>query len=321
MSASARFWDALRTSFAFVPGLALVAAVVLGLALPALDRALEDRFGSLAFGGEAASARAVLQTIATVTSSVAGVTFSVTLVALTLASQQLSPRVLRTFQARRLYQVVLAAFLGTFVFSLLVLMSVRERPAVFVPELAVSLAVSAAILSFALLVVFIDDLVRSVQASTVIRRIAEGSHASIERPYPEGIGAPPEDAVAAARATEERMRAASFDVRACRAGFLVTVDGGAVVAAAAEREGLVLQLVEIGDFVLTEQPVARVWCDPGQAEELHERVRDAFQLGQERTTARDLAFSIRQLADVGAQGALPFAERPDDRRERHGFAG
>ena len=141
------YWfDALRRSFWFLPAAAMAAGLVTGFGLVELDYALGLDPGVFTFV-DLQSARAVLQTIATVTVSVAGLAFSVTVVALQLASQQLSPRVLRTFQGDRLAQGVLAAFVGTFVYSLIVLAKLTERG---VPALSVTIAIVLAVAAFAL---------------------------------------------------------------------------------------------------------------------------------------------------------------------------
>lgn len=257
------------------------------------------------FGGQPASARSVLETIASVTFSVAGLAFSTTVVALTLTSQQLSLRVMRSFQERRLHQVVLAVFLGTFVFSLLVLKTVRSEPTPFVPSLGVSLAMGLAIVSFALFVAFIDDIVRSLQASQVLRRITLASRVNADCPYPRGIGAEPEDPAGAGREADRRAAGPGFAVRAAAGEFLTTVDGDALVATASIHEALVRQVPAIGDFVLTGDVLARVWCEPAHIDELRERVAAAFHLGAERTVAGDVGFPIRQLADIALRGLSP----------------
>ena len=105
-------WERLWSSFGFLPGVAMVAGLVAGLAVPSLDAALDVELPVFAFTTEDA-ARSLLQTVATATVSVAGLSFSVTVVAFTLASSQLSPRVLRTFRADRLTQATLALLLAT----------------------------------------------------------------------------------------------------------------------------------------------------------------------------------------------------------------
>jgi len=161
-----RLADRVRTAFWAIPAVAMALGVAAGILLPQIDEALKQTtFSVLGFGGNAEGARGMLSTIAGATVSVAGLAFSVTVVALTLASSQLSPRVLRTFRERRLYQVTLAVFLGTFVYALLVLRTVRADP-VFVPEVSIGLAIVLAVAAFGLFVAFIGDLVVSVQAST-----------------------------------------------------------------------------------------------------------------------------------------------------------
>jgi uncharacterized membrane protein len=82
----------------------------------------------------------VLSTIAGSMITIAGVVFSMTLVALSLASSQLGPRLLRNFMRDTRNQVVLGAFIATFVYCLLVLRTIRRAEEVaFVPHLSVTI--------------------------------------------------------------------------------------------------------------------------------------------------------------------------------------
>jgi uncharacterized membrane protein len=58
--------------------------------------------------------------------AIAGTVFSMTLVALSLASSQLGPRLLRNFMRDTINQVVLGTFVATFVYCLLVLRTIRR---------------------------------------------------------------------------------------------------------------------------------------------------------------------------------------------------
>ena len=104
-------WDALWSSFGFLPGIAMASAVALGLGLPAIDDLVAIDVPILSFQDQS-SARSLLETIGTTTVAVAGLSFSVTVVAFTLASSQLSPRVLRSFRSDRLSQATLAILLA-----------------------------------------------------------------------------------------------------------------------------------------------------------------------------------------------------------------
>jgi hypothetical protein len=100
-------------------------------------RAVRD-FGWLyTFGPE--GARAVLSAIAGSMITVAGLTFSITMLTLQLASSQFGPRLLRNFMADRGNQIVLGTFIATFGYCLLVLRTVRGiEGSSFVPHIAVA---------------------------------------------------------------------------------------------------------------------------------------------------------------------------------------
>ena len=149
----------------------------------------------------------MLETIATSVVSVAGLSFSVTVVAFTLASSQLSPRVLRSFRRDRLSQMTLAALLGTFVYCLVVLvrLGVSDQSAE-PPNLAVSVAMLAAFGSFALFAVFIAHIVSMLQPSSVIAAIHDDAKGVIADRYPCGPGEP-DDAVSAETAMQLRSTA------------------------------------------------------------------------------------------------------------------
>jgi uncharacterized membrane protein len=78
--------------------------------------------------GNADAGREVLIAIAAAVITVIGVVFSITILALTLASQQFGPRMMRNFMRDLGNQVTLGAFVGTFVYSVLTLASSPPRP-------------------------------------------------------------------------------------------------------------------------------------------------------------------------------------------------
>ncbi len=77
----------------------------------------------------------MLQTIAASVITVTSLTFTLTVVALQLASQQFSPRLLREFTRDAVTKVVLSVLVGTFVFTLTVLRGLQ--PAKSFPSVAV----------------------------------------------------------------------------------------------------------------------------------------------------------------------------------------
>ena len=70
----------------------------------------------------------MLIAIAAAVITVVGVVFSITILALTLASQQFGPRMMRNFVRDIGNQLTLGVFVGTFVYAVLALGSITSDP-------------------------------------------------------------------------------------------------------------------------------------------------------------------------------------------------
>ena len=106
--------------------------------------------------GDADAARTILTAIAAAIITVVGVVFSVTILALTLASTQFGPRMLRNFIRDRGTQATLGIFVATFVFSVLALGSVTSAAdGNFVPHISVTVALGLTLLDLGVLIYFI----------------------------------------------------------------------------------------------------------------------------------------------------------------------
>jgi len=164
--------EALGDIFWIRPALLVLGGTLLGQAMVMVEQA-EARLpwlpdGWLYAGGEA-GARDMLGAVAASTIGVAGTTFSITVAALSLASGQMGPRLLRNFVRDPGNQVALGIFLGTFAYSLVVLRTVRSvEEGSFVPQLGVTLALLMALACVATLVWFVHHIASSINVETVI---------------------------------------------------------------------------------------------------------------------------------------------------------
>ncbi len=141
-----KYWIELRSSLWFVPGLLVLAAVILAVGLVQLDivfaHALAAKSWEPLLNAGSEGARGMLTAIASSMITVAGVAFSITIVTLSLASTQYTPRILRNFMRDRANQVVLGVFVAIYTYCLVVLRTIRgaaeKDGAGFVPLLAVA---------------------------------------------------------------------------------------------------------------------------------------------------------------------------------------
>jgi uncharacterized membrane protein len=311
----------LRNSLWFVPGLWVIGAGVLAVLATGID-AMTPAIGRdlpLVFGGGPDGARSVLSSIAGSMITVAGVTFSITIVALQLASSQFSPRVLRDFMRDRLSQSVLGSFIGAFFYSLVVLRSIRsadETGPEFVPAIAVTLAIGFAVLAVAMLIYFIHHISTRIQVSSIVAGIADATERAIERER--------DDGGSAARPGGKRPAAPTHDgvpqgqpgrVTAARSGYLQLLDRRGIVDVAEELD-LVVRLEHApGDWVQEGAPLFAVWPSAAADEELADRLNDHATIGAERSLEQDPAFGMRQLVDVAVKALSPGINDPTTARD------
>lgn len=153
-----RLWEAVRSSLWFLPSVLVIAGAVLAVVLVESEEALGVRAATrmpLVFGVGPDGAREMLSAIAGSVLGLTGITFSSTLIALSLAASTYTPRILRNFMRDRGNQVVLGTLLATFVYSLLTLRTIRAGNPEFVPSLAVTGALLLALLDLGLFIYFI----------------------------------------------------------------------------------------------------------------------------------------------------------------------
>jgi uncharacterized membrane protein len=295
-------WNRLGSTLWFVPGAIALAMGGLAIGMIQLSAHVDDealrRFPRV-FGASAESSRAILTAVAGATITVAGLTFSLTMVAVTQASSQYTPRILGNFMRDRASQAFLGLYVGIFTYCLLVARTIRSgEEGRFLPSLAVVLGIALAIVGVGTLIFFIHHLASALQASSVVARVARDTIAAVERLYPEEVGdEAPDEAAAPAGARWH-------DVRADATGYLQSVDGEALLRLADERDVVVRLLPAVGDFVVQGEPVLAT--SPGAPDAAFERrIRGALVVARERTVEQDAAYGVRQLVDVALRALSP----------------
>jgi uncharacterized membrane protein len=116
-------WEIVNSSYWFVPTGMTIAAAVAALVMLHIDRTYfpTNVQAFWLYSGGADGAKTLLSTVAGSTITVASVVFSITIAALTQASSQFGPRLLRNFMRDTSNQVVLGTFVATYLYCLLVL--------------------------------------------------------------------------------------------------------------------------------------------------------------------------------------------------------
>lgn len=307
-------WERLRASFWFVPTLMAGGATLLSFLMLALDAAVQSStipLASWAYVGSPEGARALLSTVAGSIITVAGVVFSITITALTLASSQFGPRLLRNFLRDAGNQLVLGTFIATFLYCLLILRTIHGfNDDIFVPNLSVSVGVALSIASLGVLIYFIHHASISIQVEHIIATVGEDLDAAIDRLFPDRLGhaAPtePPSGQGSANLTETGWHA----IRARRHGYLQAIDTDALMRIAIEQ-GCVIQILHRpGQFVIGDVVIARVWTDLDTDEQLDDQISQVFIVGSQRTVTQDVLFAVHQLVEIAVRALSPGINDP-----------
>ena len=303
-----KLWIQVRSSLWFVPALLVLAAVIVAVGLVQLDIAyaglLAGRRWEPLLNAGAEGARGMLTAIAGSMITVAGVAFSITIVTLSLASTQYTPRILRNFMRDRANQFVLGTFVAIFTYCLIVMRTIRggaeENGGGFVPLMAVAFGMLLALVSIGCLIFFIHHVATSIQASTILKAIANETEGAIDALHPDelGNGAEPD---AAERSWPPNI--SWQPVRAQRSGYLQHGDAEGLLRFAKKHNAIVRLERSPGDFVAAGTPL--VSLSSGIDEDATAALRNLFVIGAFRTIDQDAGFGVRQIVDIAMKALSP----------------
>lgn len=302
------WWQEVRSSFWFVPAVIVLGAVGLATTLIAVDVSVDLSFVDkwpLLFGVSAAGARGLLTTVASSMITVAGVVFSITIVALSLTSSQYTSRVLRNFMRDRINQGVLGVFVGIYAYCLVVLRTIRGGDeGAFLPVLAVLVGLILAFVGIAFLIFFIHHISVSIQASSIVARVARETIAAVDQLFPQQLSEDPDEDVDkdfAPFLTEQAWSACP----AREMGYIESVDADALLALARDSGTIVRMERGIGEFVVEGTPLISIADLAALDENMGEALNAAYVISEHRMVQQDVGFGIRQLVDIALKALSP----------------
>lgn len=287
----------LKSSLWVVPFIAIPLALVFSRLVHEFDPWLGWRL----LGFSATGARTVLEAFVTATLSFVVFTFGSLLVAIQVASAQLTPRIIATTLLRN---DVVRYTVGLFIFSMMFMLSAQNKMDNGVHQLVSFVATMLGILSFAAFFYLIDYASRLLRPISVLTLVGSDGLAVIESVYPdktlgsdirrdESAELGPPDRVIPHRGTSAIVLAVNLEL----------------LAAEAERSNGIVEFVpQIGDFVAVDEPLFNLF---GGARSIDENIlRASVALGSERTIDQDPTFAFRIVVDIALRALSPAINDP-----------
>ena len=285
-----------RNSIWIYPSLAIVAGLIAVSLLSRLERSLGWRINL-----NPETARVVMATVAASLLTLVVLVTSTMLLAVQLASAQLTPRIIAFVYRNNTRKLLLSFFVFTFTFSVGVLVRIEDS----VPLLSGYFVVYCFLLNLALMLYFIDGVGKTLRPSSVLRVMGLSGSEVIAGVYPRLLD-------------EQQARSpgpiAALDGKPDR--IIVSSVGGSVLAfdlkglmSLAEQSDCLIELIpQVGDFVAVGDPLFQIFEGGGDLTD--EVLRKSVALGQERTLEQDPMFAFRVIVDIASKALSPAINDP-----------
>lgn len=308
------FWKELGATFWFLPVLIISFSILLSICLVYLDSVLTiPREGWIRFFlvHSSDSARSILTTISSAMMGVAGTVFSITLVALTLASSQFGPRLIKNFMYIRLNQVVLGLYISTYLYCLLVLNSVTDSNGyTFIPSISILVAIVAAAINIVLLIIFIHQIATSIQADKVVSDISEFIFKQLETLFPEKMGEEIENKENVDVSASISGYQKQISIKSPESGYLQYINSEALVEFITKHDALLELYYKPGEHLVEGVEMGLLFSNGKWEKNEFEKIFNQFVFGKTKTSQQDLEFSIHQMVEIAARALSPGVNDP-----------
>jgi uncharacterized membrane protein len=308
------FFNELKATFWFVPVLIIIITIFLSIGLVSIDQMNDwpkDGLGRYFFVVNADSARSILSTISGAMIGVAGTVFSITLVALTLASSQFGPRLIRNFMYVRLNQVVLGSYVSTYLYCLFVLMAIKENEGVTtIPSLSILLAIVAAFINIVLLIVFIHQIAISIQADKVISDISKIIFKQVKTLFPTKMGEEVDNDISFSVDEIKSKYANTVRIKSPKNGYFQYIDNEALLKTVCSFDGLLELYFKPGNHLVEDLEIGKLYTNDTVNEEELVIISSRFIIGRTKNAQQDLRFSINQMVEIAARALSPGVNDP-----------
>ncbi|PKL85439.1 MAG: DUF2254 domain-containing protein [Ignavibacteriae bacterium HGW-Ignavibacteriae-1] len=307
-------WGELKATFWFIPVIIIITSILLSIGLVYLDGHISLPQNSITrffFVNSPDSARSILSTISAAMMGVAGTVFSITLVVLTLASSQFGPRLIKNFMYVRLNQIVLGAYISTYLYCLLVLNAVQDyNDYTFIPSISIIVAILAAITNIILLIVFIHNIAISLQADKVVSNISAFISNQVETLFPEKLEEEKLIEKNINISTEFSVYQYRISVKSPKSGYLQYIDTEDLIELLTKKNSLMELYHRPGAHLVEGLEIGMIYSNDNWDKDDFEKFNSKFEIGKIKTAQQDLEFSIHQIVEIALRAISPGINDP-----------
>lgn len=314
------WFDNFRSNYWFWPLTACLGAfIVLHLSLW-LDNTYHEVFSLFVpppYKLQTEGARAFLTTVSASIMTATSVTLSLTILTVSHAVAQYSPRLLGNFMKSSIIQLTLSLFLATFIYCIALLSKLpaplEKAMNVSVPNLSLFIATILTLACIVTLIAFFHQVPQSIRLANIVNNLGEKLSAKIDFLFAERNNSTKKD--------YNELNSVEFPekkehiIYSKKAGYLQTIEDQVLVKLTKKHDFYLEVLVRPGYFVTIDQPLAVYTseakrCDKNLSKQIHEN----FVIGWHRTETQDFLFLADQLIEIVIKALSPGINDPSSAR-------
>lgn len=295
-----RLGEFARSSFWLFPSLALLVAWLAGkLVLGLVPDPSWPRFDD----GDVEGMRVSMAAFASSMLTFMVYAVSALLLAVQLASGQITPRIIRMTFSRWEMKVAASIFVFAFGITMVALANTTEQVR---HGVLILFAIAGNILAIAVFFWFVEEVGLGLRPVTVLQKVFADGKDAMDSVYQGAFD--PARTESQGMAQELVGRPGRIVERIGPSGTFLAF-GGRELMALATRAGCTIEIIpQIGDFVSTGDPLARLY--PADARLSEEALNALVAFGPERTMRQDPMFAFRIMVDVASRALSPAVNDP-----------
>ena len=227
---------------------------------------------------------------------------SMLLLAVQIASSQLTPRIIAT----AFRNVVIRRTVSYFVFGFIFAVGTHGRVGPQVPEVAVLCTIILCLGGVVVAFYLVDYMAKSLRPVSVVASAASRGVDVIEHVYPRTLGdSAPHESQHDESQAQKPDRIVQYGGRS---GVFLAFDATGLAKTAAEAGCRIQNVPAVGDFVSNGDALFHVYGDSGgiSDQQFHQHVA----MGDERTSQQDPCFVFRIIVDIASRALSPAINDP-----------
>ncbi|MEG6509924.1 DUF2254 domain-containing protein [Methyloligella sp. 2.7D] len=297
------FWLNIRSSLWALPLAMTLVAVVAALALVRVDLEVGDTPPWYLYSGTPDGASQFLSDLVTAIITMATLAISITMVVLTLAAQQLGPRLIRSFMADWRTQASLGLMIASVVYLILVLRSIYAADN-GVPNIAVTAGTALILINILALLIFVHHLARSIIADTVIAQVGGMLDEEIERLLPYEKDDEPNGEM------PDFPEKDAAPLPASASGYIQGIEHESLVKIAAKNDAVILLEAIAGDHRIEAASFGKITPASCAQDDVIEEIQACIQQSSGQYPVQDLRYYIHQLVEIALRALSPSITDP-----------